>query len=427
MFKTLREINEGLKENNALLGRLDARLGFENRLRLLREVRMATDQQREPDFASNKDWLFSGTEEMGIIEDADSLLCSKKHQDHYNRIASDYHDRWYGFSYIKFCNQLLEEHISLELGRPIIADIGGGNGAFASLLESMGASVHNIEPNKAMLSQQTNANVVRINDTAESYFSKKKIACYTHLLIKETIHHIDHSVTFFKSLHPSLFKGGKLVIITRPKESPLPLPAQALKAYSATQPSKELLMKNITEAGFSDVKISESCYHINIPLEEWNAMLRSRFMSCLSELSAAEIENGIAELDLRYPEGVIEINDVIYTITATSNLDEMKLDNTDSLHKTEGSLVRNGMREIVDMPREYFDEHAVNVQTNKASIKQRILLAFGASAALLGIIIGLKAFLPSPPDTAQSWSMKKSELRALDNNPVELRPSWVAK
>jgi hypothetical protein len=149
---------------------------------------------------------------------------------------------------------------------------------------------------------------------ADSFFTKCHISSgppmeqsadkVTAILMKEVVHHFDSAarLLLFKHMYETLSDGARGLIITRPVVPMFPFFDSALKNFGKGQPKVEIILQEIREDGFETVTLHVLDYPLSIPRERWHKMLRQKFMSNLHPFSDEEIEEGIRELCIKYPD-----------------------------------------------------------------------------------------------------------------------------
>ncbi|MBV5321269.1 MAG: methyltransferase domain-containing protein [Sulfuricurvum sp.] len=236
---------------------------------------------------------------------------------HFDSIADVFNRIWYfSDAYKEFVTTHILEDLSLG-SEDILADIGGGTGSFTSRLgyEASLLKAYCIEPSSAMCEEASKLeNITPVCSDAHTFVTSN--TPFTKMLFKEVIHHLPERGAFWKLLHPILPQGGKMLIITRPKNIAFPFFASAKEVFARHQPSQELIETELKEGGFEIITHLRS-HTFTLAKEDWYTMLRHRFMSDLGVFSDEEIEAGIEEIESIYTEETIDIIDNLIFITAT--------------------------------------------------------------------------------------------------------------
>ncbi len=239
---------------------------------------------------------------------------------HYDTIADLFNTVWHFSDEYK---EFVHSHIMADLAltsTDTLVDIGGGTGIFTSRLahEADLQCAYCIEPSPAMCDEASKLDNIRAICTDASGFCTLNLP-YTKLLLKEVIHHIRDREEFWKNIHHQLPPTGKLLIITRPQHIAFPFFDAAKEAFAANQPPHDVLVSELQKGGFS-VETQCRSHTFTLPKQQWYLMLRHRFMSDLSHFSDQEIEEGIDEIEKKYPENHLTIVDNLIFITATKGL-----------------------------------------------------------------------------------------------------------
>ena len=222
-------------------------------------------------------------------------------QNHFQSIATIFDDIWYFSDRYK---SIVIEHIGelLELNsNDVLIDFGGGTATFTQMLQKkyVLSSAYCIEPSEKMCEEASKKKeICAICSDAESFINESKIK-FNKVLFKEVIHHIKNREAFWLNLFQALDQNGVFLIITRPQKIQFPLFEEAKKVFSENQPSLEVLLAEIHNAGFVtfDTMISPE---FSLSLDKWIHMVRNRFMSDLSVFSNEKLEEGIDEIKDKY-------------------------------------------------------------------------------------------------------------------------------
>lgn len=193
-----------------------------------------------------------------------------------------------------------------------LVDIGGGTGGFTHELakrmaiEGSEPQVMLVEPAEEMIAQaKTRANpaLKPLHGDVETFLATDE-KC-DRVMFKEVVHHIPTSERdrVFSGLYKRLPPGGRVLIITRPSIlGDHPFPDFFLKYWAENQPTPESYEEHLRQAGFEVVSRPPEGFPLCITKEVWYRMLRDKFWSWLAQFSDEKIEEGIAELEKRYPD-----------------------------------------------------------------------------------------------------------------------------
>lgn len=177
-----------------------------------------------------------------------------------------------------------------------LVDLGGGTGIVTARLVEKSPVDHAtcIEPSIEMLGQAKKYPFLICENLDAESFSNKKSG-YTHILIKEAIHHINQRDRFWRKLKENN-PGATVLVVTRPARPGFLLFDAAYKAFEQSQPSVDVLLEEASGSGF-DAQVFVESWPVDMEKERWFEMMRSRFISDLFKFSDIEIENGISEIN----------------------------------------------------------------------------------------------------------------------------------
>lgn len=236
---------------------------------------------------------------------------------HFDSIADVFNRIWYfSDNYKDFVIQHIIKDLTLS-EQDILADIGGGTGTFTSRLayETSLKKAYCIEPSAAMCDEASKLeHITAICSDAHTFLTSK--TPFTKMLLKEVIHHISNRENFWSKAYDALPVGGKLLVITRPQHIAFPFFEAAKEAFARNQSPHEVFETELSKYGFI-ITTSRRNHTFTLPKESWYEMLRHRFMSDLGVFSDEEIEAGIGEIEINYPDETIDIIDNLIFITAT--------------------------------------------------------------------------------------------------------------
>jgi trans-aconitate methyltransferase len=236
---------------------------------------------------------------------------------HFDSIALEFNDLWLFSDHYR--NWMVTEIASrLDFDKKdVLVDMGGGTGLFSKLLieNTPLSNIVCVEPSRDMYLEATKIkNICTINEDCETYLQSNGV--FSKILFKEVVHHINDRRGAWINVYSLLPHGGKLLIVTRPKNTTLPLFQKALEKFSQNQPSEEKLIAEFDTTGFQ-LSIETKSFDFVIAKKSWISMLRQRFMSDLQNFSDDEIESGIQEVLGKYCEDDIYAKDTLVFILAT--------------------------------------------------------------------------------------------------------------
>jgi len=167
--------------------------------------------------------------------------------------------------------------------------------------------------------------------SCEDYF-KEKPKGVTKAILKETVHHLSFddrgdTAGVFVDMVATLRQngGGKLVIMTRPHDcSHFPFGARVAQEWKKGQPEHSLYVNALRAAGFDNVVTRSSDFEINMGLQDWCGMVRSRFWSCYRNVSDAELEEDLANLtkERAGAQDLVMVDKLLFIIATVVSSDE---------------------------------------------------------------------------------------------------------
>ena len=237
-------------------------------------------------------------------------------QQHYSQLAENFDQVWqFSPDYEPWMVEQIQAHLALQAQEHWV-DFGAGTARFSQALHhyAQPASTLCVEPDESMCAIAKQKTELQTLQACDSHFIQQPIH-YDALLVKEVIHHLGDRVAFWQGVHNQLNTHGRILLITRPKQTTLALFEQAKQRFSQHQPAIETLCTELELAGFNTQVTA-----INFPLRQtkthWYAMLRAKFMSDLATFSDEAIETGISELETTYPDDWIEHTDQLLFVLA---------------------------------------------------------------------------------------------------------------
>lgn len=223
---------------------------------------------------------------------------------HFDSIAEIFNQSWH-FS-DRYKNWMIDHvvnHLQLNPDDRLV-DLGGGTGNYTVQFATKAQLIHKpycVEPSGRMCDEARKIESLNVIHACANSFVEMGGLDYNKVLMKEMVHHIEQREQVWKYLKQRLQANGQILIVTRPRQTPIPLFTAAKKQFSINQPDHETLIKELETAGFN-VQIESDTYAVKTPKERWFNMLRNRFMSDLSSFTDDEIEQGIEELQKTDPE-----------------------------------------------------------------------------------------------------------------------------
>jgi SAM-dependent methyltransferase len=236
---------------------------------------------------------------------------------HFDNIADIYNKIWH------FSDQYQEwivTQISNRLAfckEDVFVDIGAGTGKFTTLISTRAGFITPplcVEPSKEMCAKaEENGGVRVICEDANGFINMAMR--YDKILIKEVIHHVQDREHLWNGLYQQLQSGGRILVVTRPQNTTIPIFNAAKDEFFRNQPPYSAFVEELRKKEFA-VEFNIDTYSFTLKKEAWKIMIRSRFLSDLKVFSDDEIENGIQEIDSKFSEDNITIDDTLVFITA---------------------------------------------------------------------------------------------------------------
>lgn len=215
-------------------------------------------------------------------------------KDHYKHVAEIYNTNlFYDLDgpLVQWQRGMFAKH--LQLGEhDVLADIGGGTGAFTGLL-GRPEQLWLVEPSKEMLAQAPAGMRTMHADALGFAAAGERV---DRILMKEVLHHCEGNLDeVLGALRGTLREGGRMLIMTRPHEPEYPFFDLAMDAWKESQSPYQLYVEALESAGFS-VTVTVERFPLRVKTETWCNMMRTRWWSCFTSMAEEELEAGIREL-----------------------------------------------------------------------------------------------------------------------------------
>jgi ubiquinone/menaquinone biosynthesis C-methylase UbiE len=231
---------------------------------------------------------------------------------HYERLAEDYNDNWvYSPGFIEWMTGQILDRLAI---RPDdrIADIGCGTGLYSTALAEHAGQVLCVDPSAGMLEQLPKNNaLVPIQASAESIVSGDvRLPCdrLDAILVKEAIHHVHDRSAVLSGLARILAPGGRLLVVMLPTRIEYPLFKAALDLFEELQPDPNEVAAAMRATGLQ-VNVEHESFALSFDKVRYINMVRARYMSLLSSFDDAQLDRGIAEMDIHYRGGRLDFVD----------------------------------------------------------------------------------------------------------------------
>ena len=208
-----------------------------------------------------------------------------------------------------------------------VADIGGGDGAFARDVLPAATFLEVVEPSAAMADSAPAPAIA-----ANTVFSRRDAAAWAAadddgdrrafdaVLLKEVVHHVGDRAAFWAAARANrVASRGRVVVVTRPATAiDYPLWDAARDVWAANQPAEETLTSELAAAGFADVAATLEAYPMKMPLDRWLSLVRGRVWSTFSHFTDAELDAAVESVRRRETrsDGLVEFEERLVVIVA---------------------------------------------------------------------------------------------------------------
>ena len=241
-------------------------------------------------------------------------------KNHYQQIASAYDTLWvHSNEYTAFMTENIVKHLELKSDDKIV-DLGSGTGIYGKAVSKMvrpRERVLCVDASLEMLQQVASEKSIETLCMLAEDFVKRNDQ-YDKIFMKEVVHHIDEKKPFFRDLASRLSPEGSFLLILLPPRIEYPLFKAALMRYEQLQPNYHDLDLQLQSTGFA-TNISFVEYLLSIPRERYFDMVRNRYMSLLSLFNDDELQKGLEEMKLKYPQKQLEFRETFVFIKATKD------------------------------------------------------------------------------------------------------------
>jgi len=240
--------------------------------------------------------------------------------DHYAALASRYDQNWsHSEQFLNWMTQQIRRRLPIAPSGRVL-DLGGGIGIFAErLLGELDGSVSALvlDPSEQMLNEVRRTPRIDVAvGSASSYLARPDQGenQFDAVLIKEAVHHFVDRTHEFEAIHRLISDGGHVLIVMLPKQIAYPLFTSALERFETLQPVPHDIAVELNDAGF-ETSIEIEGFDLAFERERYFSMVNSRYMSLLSAFTDSEIEAGIIEMRVSYPERTLAFRDNFAFIT----------------------------------------------------------------------------------------------------------------
>ena len=242
-------------------------------------------------------------------------------REHYDRLAATYDENWaYSPAFLEWMTGAILQRLRLT-DHDVVADIGCGTGLYARGLARHAAAVACAEPSPAMLARvPASSRLIPVAATAEDLAAGRAALPhnrYDAILLKEVLHHVSDRATVITGLARLLKPGARMLVVMLPPRISYPLFGAALELFAQRQPDPARIADQMRAAGLR-AELTFDSFPLAFPAGRYLQMVRSRYMSLLSEFSDAQLEEGIAEIRSACPGEQIEFTDTFAFILGTA-------------------------------------------------------------------------------------------------------------
>lgn len=224
---------------------------------------------------------------------------------HYDRLADAYDENWaYSAEFIDWMTGRIVDRLGVK-PEDRIADVGCGTGLYALGLAERAGRVVCADPSAKMLERLPPEDAyLPVRASAEQLGSGEVRLPYDRfdaILVKEAIHHVDDCHAVIEGLAGLLADGGRLLVVMLPTHIEYPLFADALTLFQRLQPDPQEVAAYMRDAGLR-AELSDESFPLSFTKSKYLAMVRSRYMSLLSNFTDEQLEQGIEEIHQRHRE-----------------------------------------------------------------------------------------------------------------------------
>jgi 2-polyprenyl-3-methyl-5-hydroxy-6-metoxy-1,4-benzoquinol methylase len=217
---------------------------------------------------------------------------------HYAALAASFDQHWiYSPEFVGWMAGRLREHLQVQ-PTDQVADVGCGTGLYSRPLADVAEHVTALDPTPEMIrGHRPHARVASLVATAEQFAARQVLpgARYDAVLLKEVLHHLDDRPRMVQDLAARLRPGGRLLIVITPPTIAHPLFAAALQRYARNPLTAEHVADWMRTAGLA-VQTSIEAISVELPVDRWADMVRSRYLSLLAWFDDEQLAAGVAEI-----------------------------------------------------------------------------------------------------------------------------------
>ena len=215
--------------------------------------------------------------------------------------------------YINQFHKFLKKKVKLKKDTRIL-DIGCGRANIISFLQKKYKFETKAVGIDILKNKNTRKNILFKKSDAIKYL--KKGDKFDVIIIKQTIHFFSKTNIIYlinlakKNLNT---KGTLLIFSLKTKNNKIPCFKKMKKELNDSLQKDEILFK-IIRKNLKRIKESNFNFNVKISKKKYTTMIKSRYISCLLNLSNSQLDKGVSEIKLKY-KNQIEFTDTLKCIS----------------------------------------------------------------------------------------------------------------
>ena len=206
--------------------------------------------------------------------------------------------------YILNFNKFLKSKVNLNKNSKIL-DIGCGRANIISALQNKYEFRTKPKGIDIIKNKNLKKNIVFKKTDGIRYFKKEKKK-YDLILIKQTIHFFSKKKlnTLLNLSKKNLNYGGTILIFSlKTNNNKIPCFKKMKKSLSKSLKVDEILF-NVIKKNLKKTRETSFSFKVNISKKKYISMIKARYISCLLSLSKKEVDEGIDEIKLNFPNQI---------------------------------------------------------------------------------------------------------------------------
>ena len=206
-------------------------------------------------------------------------------------------------SYILQFNKFLKSKVNLNKKSKIL-DIGSGRANIISALQKKYKFKNKPVGIDVVANKDIKKNIVFKKIDVLEYLKKREK--YDLILIKQTIHFftktkLNHLLNLAKkSLNP---KGKILIFSLKTKNNQIPC-FKLMKQKLSESLKKDQFLFKVVKKNLKKINKSNFNFKVNITKKKYVSMIKSRYISCLLDLSKKDLDEGINEIKSKFKKQI---------------------------------------------------------------------------------------------------------------------------